>query len=190
VFALRKLIRKHRDEVVHAPEFYEEKLHFDTRMRDHLVHKMEEEQEHSPMVPFYPLHIYKELCAIMVAIVLLLALVSVFPHDFIGEKKADPIATPGEIKPPWYFQTHFGILRSFVSDNPTAGTILRTVAVLAPPIFFLALFLVPFIDRRKERDWARRPIFNALVVITIILGIYWATIGFGGIYDIPLSYLY
>jgi menaquinol-cytochrome c reductase cytochrome b/c subunit len=77
-------------------------------------------------------------------------------------EEADPGTTSFVPRPDWYFFFLFYLLRIFKWPE---SVILGTVGI--PTIALILLFAVPFLDRRRERRLARRPvaIVAALLVI-------------------------
>jgi hypothetical protein len=76
-----------------------------------------------------------------------------------------PVADPTSdylARPPWYFMPLFQVLKYF----PGKWAIIPTVVL--PAALFGALFLLPFFDRREERNPLRRPLATAL--LTLIIG--------------------
>jgi ubiquinol-cytochrome c reductase cytochrome b subunit len=94
---------------------------------------------------FVPYHLLKDLSAICVALGVLCTLSLFWPIQ-VGEP-ADPLRTPVGIKPDWYFLPAYQLLK-YVPE---------VVGVLAAPLFFLALLLLPLLDRSLERHPRRRP---------------------------------
>ena len=117
-------------------------------------------------VPFHPYYTVKDLVG--VGVFLLLFCLIVFykpafggwflePDNFIA---ADPLKTPAEIKPLWYFLPFYAILRSF--PNKLLGVI-----ALAGSIF--VLFLLPWIDRNPVKSHRYRgPLFQIALLIFVI----------------------
>jgi len=89
--------------------------------------------------PFVPYHLLKDLAAVWVGLGVLCTLALLWPSP-VGEP-ADPLVTPLGIKPDWYFLPPYQLLK-YVPE---------AVGVLIPPLFFLLLLLLPFLDRSPER---------------------------------------
>jgi cytochrome b6 len=99
-------------------------------------------------IPFYPHFLLRELLVWLGALGVLVVLATLLPWE-LGHK-ADPFASaPGGIRPEWYF--------TFMSQTlkylpPTIlGFEGERVGILAFGAIFLALFLVPVLDRRVAR---------------------------------------
>jgi len=76
---------------------------------------------------------------------------------------ANPMQTPAEIKPLWYLTPWYAILRSFPW---------KLIGVIAMGASLAVLFLLPWLDRAKERSGRRRPVFRialALWFVAVVL---------------------
>ena len=170
MFEVETMIRKHKEHVIDAGDYYEEIALFQKKIDK----KKKEELAHgghgSPEIPFVPLHLWKEMNAILVFTVVFLAFVLLFPHHEMGEKKADPLSTPAEIMPPWYFLPHFGLLRVSTAQNALLNMILKTYAVMVPMTITVLLLIVPWLDRNPEIKLSRRPYaFWGSIVVMILM---------------------
>jgi quinol-cytochrome oxidoreductase complex cytochrome b subunit len=88
---------------------------------------------------FFPDHVLTELIIGLVLMILLSALASIFPA-MMGPK-ADPLTTPEEIKPEWFFYVSFRWLKLFS----------LTTAVLSTGFIVAAMFFWPWIDQLLRR---------------------------------------
>jgi menaquinol-cytochrome c reductase cytochrome b/c subunit len=80
---------------------------------------------------------------------------------------ADPGTTNFVPRPDWYFYFLFYLLRIFKWPDTV---ILGTVGI--PTIALIIAFLLPFIDRRRERRLSRRPLaIIAAVLVVISMGV-------------------
>jgi menaquinol-cytochrome c reductase cytochrome b/c subunit len=80
---------------------------------------------------------------------------------------ADPGTTNFVPRPDWYFYFLFYLLRIFKWPNTV---ILGTVGI--PTIALIIAFLLPFIDRRRERRLSRRPLaVIAAILVVISMGV-------------------
>lgn len=173
MFEVENLIRKHKEHIVDGADYYEEVTVFQKKIDK----KKQEELAHgghgSPEIPFVPLHLWKEANAILVFTAIFLAVVILLPHHEMGEKKANPLSTPAEIMPPWYFQPVFGLLRVSTAQNELLNMALKTFAVLAPVIVIALLLVVPWLDRNPEVKLSRRPLaFWGSIVVMISLALF------------------
>ncbi|MEZ6053861.1 MAG: cytochrome b N-terminal domain-containing protein [Planctomycetaceae bacterium] len=100
----------------------------------------EDEPEDGPQhFDFFPDHLFTELIAGLVLMVLLSVLATVFPATM--GLQADPLTTPEVIKPEWFFYATFRWLKLFSG----------TFAVLSMGFIVFTMFVWPFIDK-----WLRR----------------------------------
>lgn len=99
-------------------------------------------------IKFYPDFLLRDVVGWLLAVGILAALGALFPWE-LGEK-ADPFSpAPEGIKPEWYFLFMFQALKLIPGTiGPFPGD---TVGVVLFGIGALALFLVPFIDRKADR---------------------------------------
>lgn len=88
---------------------------------------------------FFPDHMYTELIIGLVLMLLLTALATIFPATM--GPKADPLVTPEEIKPEWFFYVSFRWLKLFT----------LSFAVLSTGFIIAAMFLWPWIDNVLRR---------------------------------------
>ena len=88
---------------------------------------------------FFPDHLMTELIIGLVLMILLSVLATVFPATM--GPKADPLVTPEEIKPEWFFYVSFRWLKLFS----------LTFAVLSTGFIIGAMFLWPWIDAFLRR---------------------------------------
>jgi ubiquinol-cytochrome c reductase cytochrome b subunit len=121
--------------------------------------------------PFWPDQAAKDMVTACVIFLILVALASFLPPPFTGPADpADQFFTP---KPEWNFLFLYQALKLFPGS-------LEVVATIGLPLLLVGLMLaVPFIDRRPERNPARRPLalglFFTLLIAAIILSIAGAT---------------
>ena len=127
-------------------------------------------------IPFHPYYTVKDSFGICV-FVLIYAAVVFFAPDFFQEPEnnipANPLVTPAEIVPEWYFLPFFAILRA-VPDIWFIEAKLGGVIALFGSIFLL--FVLPWLDTSKVRSARFRPIYKQffwlLVIDAVVLG--WA----------------
>jgi quinol-cytochrome oxidoreductase complex cytochrome b subunit len=110
------------------------RLHGVTEFRD--PDASEDEPRH---FNFFPDHIYTELIMGLALMILLSAMATVLPA-MMGPR-ADPLTTPDEIKPEWWFYVSFRWLKLFS----------LTFAVLSTGFIVGAMFLWPWIDKLLRR---------------------------------------
>jgi menaquinol-cytochrome c reductase cytochrome b/c subunit len=80
---------------------------------------------------------------------------------------ADPGTTNFVPRPDWYFYFLFYLLRIFKWPD---SVILGTVGI--PTIMLIIAFVLPFVDRRRERRLSRRPVaIIAAILVVISMGV-------------------
>ncbi|MBM2810569.1 MAG: Quinol:cytochrome oxidoreductase [Chloroflexi bacterium] len=107
--------------------------------------------------PFWPDVIAEDLAVAVVVFVALLILALALGAPL--EAPADPTNTSYIPRPEWYFLFLFQLLRYFPGQLEWIGV------ALLPGIAFLALVLLPFLDRSTERRLSRRPIASTISVL-------------------------
>ncbi|MCM0082106.1 cytochrome bc complex cytochrome b subunit [Geomonas sp. Red32] len=120
-------------------------------------------ESHPGGIPFLPNYALTDLSSISIYFALFLAVVFFAPNLLFTADSfvpANAFKTPAHIKPEWYFLANYQTLKIFPSE-------LLGISIQAAAGTFLAL--LPFIDRSRERDPFRRPIFLACVIAGILL---------------------
>jgi ubiquinol-cytochrome c reductase cytochrome b subunit len=121
--------------------------------------------------PFWPDQVFKDTVIGIIAVLIIIALTVFFPKPFYGQ--ADPLDSSFTPKPEWNFLFLYQSLKYFQG-------VLEPVGVVGVPAFFVTfLLLLPFIDRRPERNPAKRPvamtsgfIFAAIIATLTLVGLY------------------
>jgi ubiquinol-cytochrome c reductase cytochrome b subunit len=111
-----------------------------------------------PSRPFYPYQALKDTIAVAAVFALLLtAAVAV-------EAPLDPVADPTDAtyvpRPEWYFMSLFELLKYF------PGRLEPIATVVIPGLVVTLLLLLPFLDRRPEREPGRRPFVIGSFLLT------------------------
>src|SRR6266542_7059332 len=123
--------------------------------------------------PFYPYAMFHDTVMSLVVVVVIVALACIWkwtiPGDHTGTgagwlgplyaDKADPGTTSFVPRPDWYFYFLFYLLRIF---KWPASVILGTIGI--PTILLIILFLLPFLDVRRERRLLRPPVHRVAAV--------------------------
>jgi len=126
-------------------------------------------------IPFHPYFTIKDLFGLGVFMIFFMAFVF-FAPNFFGEPdnyiKANPMVTPAEIVPEWYFLPYYAILRAFTKDFilywPVAWLMTAKLAgVLAMFASLLLLAFLPWLDGSKVRSSNYRPL-NAMFFVLFI----------------------
>ncbi len=114
--------------------------------------------------PFYPNAIIKDALVALFIFLLLVALSAFFRAEL--QAPADPSDSSYIPHPEWYFLFLYEMLKFFPGDLVIVGVI------VLPAIVFLILFLLPLLDRGRERHPRKRPAIMALLTFawTIIVG--------------------
>jgi ubiquinol-cytochrome c reductase cytochrome b subunit len=119
-------------------------------------------------IPFHPYYTIKDLFGLCVFLILYAAFVF-FAPNMLGDPAnyipANPLQTPAEIVPEWYFLPFYAILRS-------VPTILFIPAKLAGVLTMFGaigvLFILPWLDTSPVRSSNFRPIYKWLVPLLFI----------------------
>jgi menaquinol-cytochrome c reductase cytochrome b/c subunit len=121
---------------------------------------------------FFPHAMFHDTVMSLVVVVVIIGLACIWyftsgeaPEDtgWLGvryEEEADPGTTSFIPRPDWYFYFLFYLLRIFKWPD---SVVLGTVGI--PTILLIILFLLPFLDMRRERRLLRRPV----AIVTVIL---------------------
>ena len=124
--------------------------------------------------PFYPHAMFHDTIMSFVVVSVIAALAAIWYYTASEEpgdagvlgpryhEPADPSTTSFVPRPDWYFYFLFYLLRIFKWPE---SVILGTVGI--PTILMILLFALPFLDRRRERRIARRPV--AVVVALLVI---------------------
>ena len=137
---------------------------------------IEREPEPKPKgMPFVPDFLLRDLFGWTLALAVLATLAALFPWE-LGEK-ADPFAPAfANIKPEWYFMFMFQTLK-YVPGGELLGLENEAYAVIAFGLAGLAAFLVPFLDRRVERE-GKSPPFTIAGVIALLFIVILTCVGY------------
>jgi len=120
--------------------------------------------EPGPPTPFYPYHALKDTIVVAAVFALLLTMAIVFkaPLDAV----ADPTDAAYIPRPEWYFMSLFELLKHF------PGRLEPVATMVIPGIVITALFLLPFLDRRAEREPGKRLIvISSFVFVFTVIGV-------------------
>ncbi|MBI4887752.1 MAG: photosynthetic reaction center cytochrome c subunit [Acidobacteria bacterium] len=111
-----------------------------------------------PPTPFYPFHALKDTIAVAVVFALLLTAAIVFnaPLDAV----ADPTDAAYVPRPEWYFMSLFELLKYF------PGPLEPVATVVVPGLVIALLALLPFLDRRPDREPRKRPfVISSFIIV-------------------------
>ena len=120
-------------------------------------------------LPFHPYYTIKDSVGICVFLIVFSALVF-FAPNFLGDPNnfipANPLQTPADIVPEWYFLPYYAILRSV--PNKLLGVCMMFGSLLV-------LFVLPWLDTSRVRSARFRPIYRPLIFVwvaaVVVLGI-------------------
>jgi ubiquinol-cytochrome c reductase cytochrome b subunit len=119
-------------------------------------------------LPFHPFYTAKD--GWFVGLLLLIyAIVTYFAPNYLGHPDnyipANPLATPAEIVPEWYFWPFYAILRSFTFDFILEAKLWGVLAMFSS---ILLLFFLPWIDKSPVRSGSYRPVFKRFFLLLVI----------------------
>ena len=117
--------------------------------------------------PFYPYSLSKDVAAVLIVFVAIMALAWWFPAE-VGQFP-DPTDTNYNPRPEWYFLFLFQFLKYF------PGSLEPVVAVVLPSLVFVGLLVLPFVDRRLLRHPLDRPLASG-GACAALLGIIFLTV--------------
>ena len=125
-------------------------------------------------MPFFPNFALRDAIGWTLTLGLLVLLASVFPWE-LGQK-ADPLASaPAGIRPEWFFLISFQTLKYIPGKIWFINGELLGIAGFG--LGALALILVPFLDRRAQRN-QRGKLVGAIGVVVLIYMIVFTVLGF------------
>jgi ubiquinol-cytochrome c reductase cytochrome b/c1 subunit len=113
-------------------------------------------------VPFHPYYTVKDSVGVCVFL-LVFAVLVFFAPNYLGHVEnyipANPLATPADIVPEWYFLPFYAILRSVPSKLGGVTLMFGAIAVL---------FLLPWLDTSPVRSARFRPIYRQLIWVLVL----------------------
>jgi len=113
-------------------------------------------------LPFHPYYTAKDSVGVCVYLIVFAALVFFFPN-FLGDPnnfiEANPLQTPADIVPEWYFLPYYAILRSV--PNKLLGVCMMFGSLLV-------LFVLPWLDTSRVRSARFRPIYRVLIWVWVL----------------------
>jgi ubiquinol-cytochrome c reductase cytochrome b subunit len=122
-------------------------------------------------LPFHPYYTMKDSVGICVYL-LVFALLVFFAPNFLGDPNnfipANPLQTPADIVPEWYFLPYYAILRSV--PNKLGGVCMMFGSLLV-------LFVLPWLDTSKVRSARFRPIYRQLIWVWVLSAVTLGMVG-------------
>ncbi len=113
-------------------------------------------------LPFHPYYTMKDsvgLCAYLTVFAVLVF----FVPNYLGHSdnyiQANPLQTPAEIVPEWYFLPFYAILRSVPNKLGGVACMFGSIAIL---------FILPWLDTSPVRSARFRPIYRALMIVLVV----------------------
>jgi ubiquinol-cytochrome c reductase cytochrome b subunit len=113
-------------------------------------------------VPFHPYYTTKDSVGIAVFFLIYAGFVFFAPNFFMAPDNyipANPLQTPAEIVPEWYFLPFYAILRSV--PNKLGGVTLMFSSILV-------LFVLPWLDTSKVRSARFRPLYRPFIFVLVL----------------------
>jgi len=137
-------------------------------------HKRYKEDVETRGKPFFPYAMFHDTVMSLVVVCVIVALACVWyftsgeeagDAGILGPRyteEADPGTTSFVPRPDWYFYFLFYLLRIFKWPE---SVVLGTVGI--PTILLILMFLLPFVDRRREQRLLRRPVAVVAALLVI-----------------------
>jgi ubiquinol-cytochrome c reductase cytochrome b/c1 subunit len=113
-------------------------------------------------IPFHPYYTIKDSVGICIYLLVFAALVFFSPNFFASPDNyipANPLQTPAEIVPEWYFLPFYAILRSV--PNKLGGVMMMFGSIMV-------LFVLPWLDTSPVRSARFRPIYRQVFWLLVI----------------------
>ncbi len=119
-------------------------------------------------IPFHPYYTIKDIFALTVFLIIYAFFIFYYPN-YLGHTDnyipADPLVTPAEIVPEWYFLPFYAILRSVGSLWFIPAKLLGVVGMGSA---VMILFLLPWLDTSPVRSARFRPIYRQIFWLLVI----------------------
>jgi ubiquinol-cytochrome c reductase cytochrome b subunit len=125
-------------------------------------------------VPFHPYYTAKDGFGAGLFLIAF-SIMMFFLPNYLGHPDnyipANPLSTPAEITPEWYFWPFYAILRAFTQDFILPAKLWGVIAMFSS---ILLLFFLPWLDKSPVRSGSYRPTFRIffwiLVGAVLVLG--------------------
>ena len=112
-------------------------------------------------LPFHPYYTIKDSVGICVYLIVF-ALLVFFAPNYLGDPNnfipANPLQTPADIVPEWYFLPYYAILRSV--PNKLLGVCMMFASILV-------MFVLPWLDTSRVRSARFRPIYRQIIWVWV-----------------------
>ncbi|MBV9654361.1 MAG: cytochrome b/b6 [Acetobacteraceae bacterium] len=113
-------------------------------------------------LPFHPYYTIKDSVGLCVFLIVFAVFVFFVPHT-LGDPNnfipANPLQTPADIVPEWYFLPFYAILRSV--PNKLGGVTLMFASILV-------LFVLPWLDTSPVRSARFRPLYRPFIFVLVL----------------------
>ncbi len=130
-------------------------------------------------IPFHPYYTAKDIVGALVFLIIFCIIVFFVPDmggwflERANFEPANPLQTPPDIVPLWYFTPYYSILRAFT--YPFLGVDAKLWGVIFMGLSLLVPFFLPWLDRSpvksmRYRGWMSKWSLGAFVVAFIVLG--------------------
>lgn len=130
-----------------------------------------EKKEHADGHPYYPYFFQKQMFMALIYISVLFCIITFAPSLFLpveANTPADPLRTPANIRPEWYFLAPYQMLK--LIPNKFLGISIQIILV--------SIFIVwPFLDTQKEKNILKRPVLRGVFISLMFL---WVLLMFWG----------
>ena len=133
-----------------------------------------EPKKKADTIPFHPFYTIKDSLAIVAFLIFYAAIVFYYPDIFVHADhfvKFNPLVTPPQIVPEWYFLPFYAILRAFTYDISLFGTVILSAKLQGVIAMFgsiIVLFFLPFIDRSPVRSANFRPLYRLALIVLVV----------------------
>jgi cytochrome b6-f complex subunit 4 len=116
------------------------------------------EREHEPGEKFIP-YFWQEFVSQLMILFLFLAIMGglalLWPAG-LGER-ANALVTPANTKPEWYYLSLFELLK----------LVPEKIGLIVPGVVILAMVVLPFVDRSRERNPLHKPVTTTIALVLI-----------------------
>jgi len=130
-------------------------------------------------IPFHPYYTVKDIVGALVFLIVFCIIVFFVPDmggwflERANFEPANPLQTPPDIVPLWYFTPYYSILRAFT--YPFLGVEAKLWGVIFMGLSILAPFFLPWLDRSpvksmRYRGWMSKWALGAFVAAFVVLG--------------------
>jgi ubiquinol-cytochrome c reductase cytochrome b/c1 subunit len=120
-------------------------------------------------IPFHPYYTIKDMFGLIVFLIVFSIFIFYLPN-FLGDPQnyipANPLQTPPDIVPEWYFLPFYAILRSMTFN--VLGIPSKLIGVMLMFSSILVLFLLPWLDTSRVRSATFRPVYKWIFWLLVI----------------------